>query len=105
MHDSGFLLLPTVADKQQLYFSAPSKPEIGGVDVADTSANVSWVPSGKEEPGNPGSKFYLQYREKDDHPGQFPFYNCALIGERTAGNSQTIEGRPTPSLAHLGKQY
>lgn len=52
-----------------LYFPAPSKPEIGGVDVGDTSANVSWVPSGKEEPGNPGSKFYVQYRDTDDPQG------------------------------------
>lgn len=58
------VLHSTVATPKACRFFSldPDAPVIGKVTAGDNSANVSWIPSGKTPPENPGSNFYVEYR-------------------------------------------
>ena len=50
--------------------AAIDKPKVGRTIHGESSLNVTWEPSSKSNPSNPGSDFYVKYRK----PGMFANY-------------------------------
>ena len=62
--------------KTKQIISAIDPPKLTGIDHGESSMNVSWIPSEKKNPQNPGSDFYVKYRQ----PGMWFDYLLVVSG-------------------------